>query len=637
MEKFEQDDEIVIDLADLGRALVKSKKLIAGATAGCIALAAAYLVIAKPSYESDSLLRIKPPTSIGKSLLDSIPLSNAAMAKQLVTTYSEILKSRKVVMPVLEKNEYFEEGKDKNKIYEDFIKTGVVIKPFKDTDMMQVTVTADDAKKAPKVNNELLQAFLLRLNELNHVESTTNKIFVEERVTAAKKALDQAEAKLVAFRKDNDLINPERTAGMVTSNLSKMDGLKASNKVDLESARAKLASVTSQMDANLMSIAENGTVSAYRSKLTNLESTRISYLDLYTENHPKVIEINNQIAETKAMIEQEIANIAASKTTAGGIYNSLLGQKLASETAIKVAESNLATIANLEAQYKADVAKLSDTERDFVTLTREKNVAQDLYVMLTKRLEEAKIAEKSVSNEVTLVDEASVPTKPAKPKKAMTLILACLLGFFGSSAYVVARELLNPKVKKGEDVVDQLHLDLLAEVPADQEGQLAAYRVLRTNLMAKKDVQTVLFASSSDAQAKSAVVAELAKLMARAGLKVALLNTSGLTNLVAGKANLQASAEANLSLCQATGVDGGEVLAGKAVEAVLADLKSQYDYVLIDAPVTSESSEATILCNKVDGLVEVVKAEVLSPKEEQAAVAAYKQAGAKVLGAVLVK
>ena len=99
------EDEITIDLRELVHIVQKNARFIAKVTGGCIAVAGLYLLIASPVYESDSLLRIKQPKGIGSSLLESIPMGNSMANKQLMSTYAEILKSRSVIVPVIEQTE----------------------------------------------------------------------------------------------------------------------------------------------------------------------------------------------------------------------------------------------------------------------------------------------------------------------------------------------------------------------------------------------------------------------------------------------------------------------------------------------------------------------------------------------------
>ena len=86
-----------------------------------------------------------------------------------------------------------------------------------------------------------------------------------------------------------------------------------------------------------------------------------------------------------------------------------------------------------------EIAKLPQTQQGYLQVKRDADVAQEIYVMLAKRLEEAKVAEVMVPTEVQVVDEATLPDKPIKPRKLLTLVLALFLGLFGGTGYTIAR------------------------------------------------------------------------------------------------------------------------------------------------------------------------------------------------------
>ena len=60
--------------------------------------------------------------------------------------------------------------------------------------------------------------------------------------------------------------------------------------------------------------------------------------------------------------------------------------------------------------------RLSEKEQKYLSLMRDVSVADEIYIMLAKRLEEAKVAEVAVSTEVQVVDTATLPEDPVKPK-----------------------------------------------------------------------------------------------------------------------------------------------------------------------------------------------------------------------------
>ena len=463
------EEEITIDLREIGAILRRNAANIARVTGVCIVAAGVYLAVATPVYESQALLRVKQPKGIGSSLLEAMPMGNAMANTQLMNTYAEILKSRSVIVPVIEKTEE-PDSDGKFMEYEDYLKKNITTAPFKDTEIMQFTARAETAEKAQQVNKLIVEGFLNRLTELSRDQQKATRGFIEERAVAAKKELQDAENKLTEYKKANDIIAPDDAVKLATEKMGMVDKLNAENKVALATANARLASANAQLNGAAASIADNATIQVYNKQLAQLEGERISYLDKYTPQHPKVQQVEQEIANLKQKINEEISKVASLQSPSDNlVHQKLLTEKFTSEAEASVAQSNLAKLAQIDSDNKADLRSLSDKEQEFVNLMRDVTVANEIYVMLAKRVEEAKVAEASVATEVQVVDSGTLPEKPAKPKKALTLLLAALLGALASSGFVVVRELLNRTIKTTDDVANYLELPVLGSVPDMKE------------------------------------------------------------------------------------------------------------------------------------------------------------------------
>lgn len=459
------EEEITIDLRELWRMVLKNKKFIAKVTGGCVVAAAAYLLIASPVYESQSMLRIKQPRGLASSILDSVPMGSTLATQQLMSTYAEILTSRSVIIPVIEKTEEAN-GEGKYPGYDSYVKSRVSTNPVKNTEIMQVTVSANTPEKAQQANKLLIDSFMKRLTDLVREEQKTTRVFIEERVGNSKHELGIAESHLTEFKQEQKILSPTDEIKLAADKLAMVDRLRAENRVALAAAQAQLQATNNQLGGEAQATADNAVIQTYNSKLAALEAERISYLDKYTAKHPKVKETEAAIANIQAKLQEEITRVASLQAPSDNpVHQQLLTSKFTSEAAISVANSNLAELNRLENANKSNIGNLSEQEQEYLRLLRDVNVANDIYVMLAKRLEEAKVAEVSVPTEVQVVDSATLPSNPVKPRKLMTLLMAAFLGIFGGSGIVIAKELMNRTIKNAEDVANYLDLPVLGIIP----------------------------------------------------------------------------------------------------------------------------------------------------------------------------
>jgi len=158
-----------------------------------------------------------------------------------------------------------------------------------------------------------------------------------------------------------------------------------------------------------------------------------------------------------------------------------------------------------------------------------------------------------------------------------------------------------------------------------------AYRSIRTNLnfmSPDKPLKTLVITSSAAAEGKSLTLVNLALSIAQNGKKVIIIdadlrkpmqhkffemtNFNGLSSILTGEISfdeaLRETSVEGVSLIS-TGVippNPAELLASRKMEEILKRAHEEADMVLIDTPPVIAVTDASILANKVDGVILVV-------------------------------
>ena len=458
-----EEQEITIDLLEVVQIVKRHIRQIAKITAGCLALACLYLLVAKPVYESEALLRIQLSRGIASSPLSAVEGGNVALIQQQMSTLAEVLVSRDVVTPVME-----QEAKDtgnENLSYESYTKR-ITTKPVKNTEILQISVSGTSPEDARKTGQRLLDSFMQKITVVGNTAQSKNRKFLEQRLVQAKENLDKADLALQKFKTEHKLTSPSNSADTTMSQIKSREEQLVSNQIALETAQAKLAAVDAQLANAGAASADNQTVQQYNEQLAKLEQTRIAYLEKYTEKHPKMIDLNAQIAGLKQKIAEEKARVANLQAPSDNkVHQDLVARKFASQTEVAVAQQKAESLRNALAKDNEDLDKYTALQKEFARLSQGAAVAKDIYGMLAKRVEEAKIAEVMQQNNVQIVNEPTLPEKPAKPKKMLVLALAALLGLLLSSGYYVLQGLMHPVIRKEQDVENHLGLAVLGCIP----------------------------------------------------------------------------------------------------------------------------------------------------------------------------
>ncbi len=466
MEDEKEKDYTEIDLVEVFHVLKDNRRNIAVVTACCVVLALLYLLIATPVYESQALLRVKKQGGLGGSIFEAAMGGGSSL--QSMSTYAEILKSRSVLVPVIEEiEEPDEEGKYPG--YEGYKKGHITTEPLRDMEILVVKFTAEDPEKANRGNTLLLKSFDTHMANLSHTAQSATRGFLEERTKASKAELNRAEDAVTAYKAAHKIVDPTEDAKRFVARTADIETKATENQVTIEAARASLAAVREQLGGEAAVVADNSTIQQYNSQLAAMESQRIVLQEKYTDKHPTMIDLNEQIESMKAKVQEEIAKVAALEAPSGNpVHQQLLASKFQSEGTIAVAQKKAEAFDAIIRQNNEILEQFPAMERGYIEVARDAQVAREIYVMLAKKLEEAKVAEVMVPNDVQVVDPPTLPEKPIKPRKVLTVALSILLGILLGGGIAVGDAMLNRTITTEKDVEDYIGLSVLGVVPEEK-------------------------------------------------------------------------------------------------------------------------------------------------------------------------
>jgi capsular exopolysaccharide synthesis family protein len=188
-----------------------------------------------------------------------------------------------------------------------------------------------------------------------------------------------------------------------------------------------------------------------------------------------------------------------------------------------------------------------------------------------------------------------------------------------------------------------------------------AYRILRTNLEfanLERPLRTLLVTSPGPEEGKSAVLANLAVVLAQAGKRVivadcdlrhprqheifGLGNSLGLTTVLRDDAALSSLPLADVGVAGLSVLTSGpvppnpaELLARPRMAELIASLSGRADMVLFDAPPVVVVTDAAILAARVDGVLLAINARGTKRDHALRAKELLEKVNARLVGAVL--
>lgn len=455
-------DETAIDLKVIIKTIKKRSRLILSVFVSFVIATLLITLLISPTYEAESTIRVKQPKGLGDSIFANMPGSNFN-AKQLMSTYAEIIKSRTVVQRVIDETQ-----SDKKKVptYEAFVKT-ITTQPVKDTEILKIKVKAKSAVEAQLVANTLVNDFLDRMTFLVRAEQGTVKEFIGQRLQESQQELERSEAALEKYKSEHKVMDPEAETKALLDKLKDVDKLKAENSVALSGAQAKLSTAHSQIGEEKPGfIADSPLIQQYKGKLSELEVQLVSLTQKYTDRHPEIMATRAGIAEVQAALNAEIGKVVtANAPSMNPIHQGLLQAKIQAEAEIAARAAQKAAIDRVVGEGETSLNKLPSKEHGLARVLRDAKVNQDIYVMLAKRYEETRISEVMQPTDVQVIDVAVAPEKPILPKKALNVVIGAILGLFVGIGLAFLLEYLNKSINNAQDVKDYLGLPVLGSIP----------------------------------------------------------------------------------------------------------------------------------------------------------------------------
>ena len=286
------------------------------------------------------------------------------------------------------------------------------------------------------------------------------------------------------------------------------------------------------------------------------------------------------------------------------------------------------------------------------------------------RLETTESGAKPV--QVELIRPAQVPGAPVSPRTQLNVVLGALLGLMAGVGMAVLRATLDTSIKSLEELEDATGATPLGSVGFDPSAakrplvtpkdasRSEAYRTIRTNLQyvdVDNPPRCVVITSSVPGEGKSTTAANLAIALAQGGSKVLLVEADlrrpriadylgvdgsiGLTDILIGRAAVGDTIipwqRGLLDFLPSGAIppNPSELLGSRQLAELLANLRTRYDVLILDAPPLLPVTDAAILSGVADGVILVARHGETRREQAQQAAAALAQVNGHVVGTIL--
>ncbi|MCR9014861.1 GumC family protein [Aquiflexum gelatinilyticum] len=385
--------------------------------------------------------------------------------------------------------------------------------------VLQVSMVSQVVEKGRDYVNALMDSFIdYDLKEKNRISENTLR-FISDQMHILEDTLKMVESSMLNFKVDNKLMDVNSEFGGVLGNIQNLEDLIQDIEFELsyyKSLQTYLGNKTkdySDIIAPSIVGLSDGFLNGLIQSLVGVSMERRKLLAVVNENHPNVVQLDEQISKLRENIFENINN-------------------LVSNTERRKAEAQK-RLKELDGEF----AKLPQTESDYTKILRQFKLRENLYNYLLEKRAEAGIAKASNIPDNSVLDYARRGSL-IFPKKAQNYGLALGLGFFIPLLFLLAFHYLNNRIMDQIQLKNAIRIPLLgtiglsnkdtnmivAEFPKAMVSE--SFRSLRSALFyiaSEKKCKKILVTSSVSGEGKTFISLNLAAAMALSGKKTVLI------------------------------------------------------------------------------------------------------------------
>ncbi len=648
-------------------------------------------LMATPTYRASLTLQIERDLPKVLQFQDVVPMESS-LDKDFYQTQYELLRSRTLAKRVIDRlalaeHPHFGQKSDASLLVEiqallqgedevqapssdQWVKLfldKLSIEPIKQSRLVKIAFENTDPVLAADIVNAQAENFIQMNLERRIDASSYAKRFLQERLLQVKVKLEESEQSLVFFARENGIIKIDDKQTVDVQKLNDVTLALTAAARDRIEAEILYSNTKKAKGHGISSILESEVIQQLKQTKVLLETDYQENLKIYKPAYPRMMQLKGQIDKIQAEIDKEVAHVLA----ATKVHYDIARQK---EKALSGELNNL----------KKKVLSMQDSSIEYNILKREVETNRELYEGLLQRMKEVGIAGGVTSNNISVVDSATIPTKKYKPKILLNLILAAFVGFVGGIGLIFLFEHLDDTVKTPEYLEKRLRLPVLGIVPVVQDvemtelnydGQIAlfsyhdprsglaeAYRSVRTSLLFATSYgapKVLLFTSPGPGEGKTTSALNVAITFTQTGGQVLIIDTDlrnpslykllqldnavGLTNYLAGDAQpievSQHTEIENLFVIPSGPLppNPAELLSGERMLELLKVASEKFDYVILDGPPVLGLADALVLTNLAEATVIVVEAGATRQRQMEGALKRLRTAQGSIVGAIMAK
>jgi capsular exopolysaccharide synthesis family protein len=328
------------------------------------------------------------------------------------------------------------------------------VEPVRNSRLVRLSFESYHPDTAARVANALADTFISRQLQDKAGATRYASDFLGQQLNEAGGRLEQAETRLQAFLRNNDifLLNDNSKTGeqqaLITQQLSQLSDSLLKARAERIGKESQYTQAVGHDGSSIPAVLASPVVARLKEELAKSEAEYRRLEQIFKPEYPRMEQLQRTITELRAQLSRESVRI-------------LDGLDADYRAAVR-AEGHLEKAIDGHQQLAKTLgAKLPQ----YSVLRRDVDTNRQIYISLLTRLKETQVSSALITSNIYSVDRAEIPTSPSKPRKVLNLFLGLMVGVFGGVALAFLVEYLDTTVKDPSDIQTVLRVPALGFVP----------------------------------------------------------------------------------------------------------------------------------------------------------------------------
>ena len=539
------------------------------------------------------------------------------------------------------------------------------------TYVIAIDFTSINQLKAAQIADAFANDYLLEQLEAKFDATKQASQWLNDRLGQLRGQVEVAENAVAAYRAQTGLISAVGS-NLTEQEVSNLNQQLALAQADLAQQEAKVRTARQQLAAgstgeDVGAALESDVVKNLRQSYSVVSGELADLETKYGARHPEVQRKSRQLDDIKSQIQLEINRT----------ISNLDAQAQVSRQRTASIQASLTRARGTLAGNNTAAVRLGELERNATSV-------RTLYESFLNRFKETTTQQGMEDSYARVVSKAKIPNEPSFPKLGLNMILGLVFGLLAGIGAILLAEALDSGLATSEDVERYLGVGSLGSVPllssintgsdkaaASQSpaemivekplsGFAEAFRNLRTSIVysrVDKPVRIIAITSSLPGEGKTTTAFCLGRAMAMSGSRTVVIDCDvrrrninrllgqepavGLMEVLAGKANLdQALLLDSASGCwflplARSSFTPKDLFGGQAMSNLLTELKTRFEFVLLDTAPVLPVADTRSLAPKADVVVFLAQWRRTPRRAVQTAFELLRSVGADIAGVAL--